>query len=131
MADRIEESTLAERLKARRAAQGNDVRESSEARPVPQSIAPDTPGGVAERLQARRAKQAESASQGGKDEGEGSIGQEIAREPLFVSLGMHNQHHAGQKDSEAPPVKSEASTRAHEDLGAPDPQPAPSRRPRR
>jgi hypothetical protein len=91
-------------------------------------LEPDASGAMADRLKARRVKQSEGTSQGG--EGEGSVGKEIAREPLFVGLGIRGHHHAGQKDSEAPPMKPTQSPRACEDLGKPDPQPVRSRRPR-
>jgi hypothetical protein len=89
-------------------------------------LEPDASGAMADRLKARRAKQSEGTSQGG--EGEGSV--EIAREPLFVGLGIRGHHHAGQKDPEAPPMKPTQAPRACEDLGKPDPQPVRSRRPR-
>ena len=135
MADRIphleldDPGALAGRLKAQRTQQASGHHEASAPLPSPPAssmLDPDPLGGMADRLLARRAKQAEGESQGG--EGEGSIGQEIAREPLFVGLGVRG-HHAGQKDSEAPEVKpNDAPSSCFEDLGAPDPQPARSRR---
>lgn len=92
-------------------------------------LEPDASGAMADRLKARRAKQSEGTSQGG-GEGEGSVGKEIAREPLYIGIGIRGHHHAGQKDHEAPPVKQTQAPRACEDLGKPDAQPVRSRRPR-
>jgi hypothetical protein len=41
----------------------------------------------------------------------------VAREPLFVGLGIRGHHHAGSHDQEAPPVQDQ------------DPMSRPSRRP--
>lgn len=121
---------LAERLMARRAQQANGHREASAPLPSPPAShmrEHDPSDGMADRLLARRAKQGQGESQGG--DGEGNLGKEIAREPLFVGLGIRGHHHAGQKDSEAPSVKpADASASGFEDLGAPDPQPTRSRR---
>ncbi len=128
---------LGDRLKARRERQAAGTGERGEtqvtrsespvAKPTSNSLEPDMPGGLGDRLLARRERQADSTGRTG--EGDGNLGQQIAREPLFVGLGIRGHHRAGQKDSEAPPVKQDA-TRGYEDLGAPDPQPVRSRRPR-
>lgn len=135
---------LAERLQARRAREAGGLvlrddrgsladvtapKAERDAHRMAKSTAPDPDSSnkLADRLMARRAKQAQGASDGG--EGEGNLGKEIAREPLFVGLGIRGHHRAGRKDSEAPPVKpADASARGFEDLGAPDPQPTRSRR---
>jgi hypothetical protein len=82
----------------------------------------DTPGALAERLKARRAQKADTGNKDG--EGDGSIGQQIAREPLFVGLGIRGHHRAGEADSEAPPVQREKQNEEVEDLGVPDIRPA-------
>jgi hypothetical protein len=130
MSDLIKSNTsdrFADWRKARRAQQAgspNVINDGMGSLP----LEPDASGAMADRLKARRAKQSEGTSQGG--EGEGSVGKEIVREPLFVGLGIRGHHHAGQKDPEAPPMKPTQATRACEELGKPDPQPVRSRRPR-
>ena len=86
---------------------------------------PSVADGVAARLLARRDRQAQTRTEG--DEGQGSLGDQIAREPLFVGLGLRGRHHAGKKDSDAPPVKRKEDG-SYEDLGAPDEAPARPRR---
>lgn len=132
-----ESVALGDRLMARRERQaaGTGEREEAQparsespvAKPTSNALESDKPGALGDRLLARRERRAESARQGG--EGDGNLGQQIAREPLFVGLGIRGHHRAGQKDAEAPTVKQDA-TRGYEDLGAPDPQPVRSRRPR-
>lgn len=116
-----EDGSLGERLRARREKQTSSA----------PAHGTDNPSTMGDRLMARRAQKAqpegEGKSQGG--DGEGSVGQEIAREPLYVGIGIRG-HHAGQRDHEAPTVKSTQEPRACEDLGKPDPQPVRSRRPR-
>lgn len=124
-----DDGSLGERLQARREKQDAVHSKPTEAAEAAHTPEPST---MADRLMARRAQKAQvdiqGESQGG--EGEGSVGQEIAREPLFVGLGIRGHHHAGQKDPEAPPVKPTQAPCAFEDLGKPDPQPERARRPR-
>jgi len=123
-----DDGSLGERLQARREEQDSVHSKPSEAAEAAHTPEPST---MADRLMARRAQKAQTEGEGkSQGEGEGSVGQEIAREPLFVGLGIRGHHHAGQKDSEAPPVKPTQAPRAFEDLGKPDPQPERARRPR-
>ena len=87
----------------------------------------DDPGGLANRLIARREKQGESTDRSGKKEGGGEVdlGKEFRRAPLFISLGL-KANDSGRTESEAPPVPNKLV----ENLGAPDPQPARTRRPK-
>lgn len=108
----LPETTMAERLAARR--------ERTVAVPEPAtkpSTIPAVSDGMADRLAARRARQESAEKQGGEGEGEGSLGQQVAREPLFVGLGIRGHHRAGSHDHEAPPVQEQ------------DPMNRPSRRP--
>jgi hypothetical protein len=90
------------------------------------NVKPDKPGAMAERLRARRS---EKLGGGGQDgEGCGNLGQQIAREPLFVGLGIRGHHNAGQLDTEAPKVGNGDVPGGFEDLGAPDPQPVRKQR---
>jgi hypothetical protein len=81
----------------------------------------DTPGALAERLKARRAQKAGDGNQGG--ESDGNIGQHIAREPLFVGLGLRGRHRPGEHDADAPPVRREHQRDEADDFGVPDPPP--------
>jgi hypothetical protein len=129
MSDLIKSNTsdrYADWRKARRAQEAGSPNINDGMGSLP--LEPDASGAMADRLKARRAKQCEGTSQGG--EGEGGVGQEIAREPLYIGIGIRGHHHAGQKDPEAPPVKPTQTPRACEDLGTPDPQLVRSRRPR-
>lgn len=107
-------TTMADRLAARR--------ERAAAAPEPAtspSTVPSASDGMADRLMARRARQESAEKQGEVGEGEGSLGKQVAREPLFVGLGIRGHHHAGAHDPEAPPVPQQES----------DPMNRPSRRP--
>lgn len=105
---------MADRLAARRDRAAAASEPTTTPRPV--SAVSD---GMADRLAARRARQESAGTQGGEGEGEGSLGKQVAREPLFVGLGIRGHHRAGSHDSEAPPVQQQDS----------DPMNRPPRRP--
>jgi len=106
----LSEATMSDRLAARRERTAAE-RETL----VKQDNLTTHAGDMADRLTARRARQEGKGKQSG--EGEGSLGQQVAREPLFVGLGIRGHHHAGVHDHEAPPVQAQ------------DPMSRPSRRP--
>lgn len=110
----LPETAMADRLAARR--------ERTATAPGPTTKPGTAPAsdGMEDRLMARRARQENAEKHGGEGEGDGSLGQQVAREPLFVGLGIRGHHHAGSRDHDAPPVQ-----RAAQDN---DPMDRPARR---
>jgi hypothetical protein len=123
------EGDRAARLAARRNAKAANADATAEAMPtVERAVKPITEG-MSDRLAARRAKaESDGATQAG--DGEGRQSQTVAREPLFVGLGIRGHHNAGQLDRDAPAasVARNPMDRPREKLGAPDPQPERTRK---
>lgn len=124
----LPETTMADRLAARR--------ERAAATPEPATkptAVPAASDGMADRLTARRARQENAEKQGGEGEGEGSLGKQVAREPLFVGLGIRGHYHAGSHDPEAPSVQEQdpMNRPPRRPVGAREPEAPQPERPRR